>query len=388
MITPNEIRDKVSRLFDAAVQAWIANETDTYFPYRVRCDLKVGRDLNKTKSEIRSLRSQSKSAIGYGYRLEETEIASRSLGRDSFPTAVFIDSIEDLMRLIKRHDDFRLLTNNIELIWQRLPLLSSWVENSWKKLLPRGQEVKDLVSVVEWMLKNPRPGIHTREVPLAISTKLIERHESILSEWLDRLLPAHAIDCGFGVSDFEKRYGFRYSDSHISIRVLDQQLAEELRLPCSELMLPIEALQRMNVRNVCVVITENKASLNIVPKCARTIAMGGLGNGIQSVASVEWLQEAKVFYWGDCDVAGFGILSRLREQLPNALSVLMDSETVDLFITLAIPDKTNPVVAIENLTTEEKATVLKLINNRIRLEQEKLPAYFVNTKLHQVLTVT
>ncbi len=385
MISPNEICDKASRLFDAAVEAWIANETDTYFPYRVRCDLKVGRDLNKTKSEIRSLRSQSKSVIGYGYRIEETEIASRSLGRDRFPSAVFIDSIEDLMRLIKRQDDFQLLTSNIELIRQRLPPLSSWVENSWKKLLPRSQEVKDLVSVVEWMLKNPRPGIHTREVPLAISTKLIERHESLLSEWLDQLLPAHAIDCGFGVSDFEKRYGFRYSDSHISIRVLDEQLAEELRLPCSELMLPVEALQRMDVRNICVVITENKASLDIVPKHARTITMGGLGNGIQMVASIEWLREARVLYWGDCDVAGFGILSRLRERLPNVVSVLMDQVTLDTYRALAIPDKTNSVVAKEHLTTDERATLSSLINSGARLEQEKLSAFYVNTKLNQTL---
>jgi hypothetical protein len=382
MITPNEIREKASRLFDASVEAWIAHETDSYFPYRVRCDLKLGRDLNKTKSEIRSLRSQSKSAIGYGYRLEETEIASRSLGRDRFPTAVYIDSIADLMCLVKRQDDFQLLKSNIELIRQRLPLLSSWIVDAWKKLLPRGQEVKDLVSVVEWMLKNPRPGIHTREVPLAISTKLIERHESILSEWLDRLLPVHAIDCGFGVSDFEKRYGFRYSDSHISIRVLDEQLAEELRLPSSELMLPVEALQRMDVRNVCVVISENKASLDIVPKNARTITMGGLGNGIQMVTSIEWLREARVLYWGDCDVAGFGILSRLRERLPNVVSVMMDSETIDSYIAIAIPDKTNSIVAKENLTTDEQATLSSLINSGVRLEQEKLPAYFVNNNLN------
>ena len=387
MITPDEIREKAFRLFDAAVNAWIAGETGVFFPYRVRCDLKLGRDLNQTKSEIRALRAHSKATIGYGYRLEETEIASRSLGRDTYPTAVFLDSLEDLMKLARRLDDFRLLASNIELIRKQLPLLAPWITDAWKKLLPRGQDVRDLVSVAEWMLKNPRPGIHTREVPLAISTKVIERHELLLSEWLDRLLPAHAIDCGVGVAEFEKRYGFRYSDSQISIRVLDEQLAADLRLPSSELMLPVEALQRLDVRDIFIVITENKASLDIVPKHARTIVMGGLGNGIQKVASIEWLQHARVFYWGDCDAAGFGILGRLRARLPNVVSVLMDQVTLDTYRSLAIQDRTNQIVTAENLSTnltkEEQATLLSLISSGERLEQEKLPVDLVHAKFEE-----
>ena len=384
MITPDEIREKTFRLFDVAVNAWIAGETDMFFPYRLRCDLKSGRDFMKAKNEIRALRAHSKASIGYGYQLQETERASRSLGRDTFPAAVFIDSIEDLMQLARRQDDFRLLARNIELIRKQLPRLAPWIADSWKKLLPRGQDVRDLVSVAEWMVKNPRPGIHTREVPLAISTKLIERHESLLSEWLDRLLPSDAIDSGYSVAEFEKRYGFRYSDSQISIRVLDEHLAADLGLPSSELMLPVEALQRLDVRDVCVVITENKASLDIVPKHARTIVMGGLGNGILKVASIEWLQRATVFYWGDCDAAGFGILGRLRARLPNVVSVLMDQVTLDSYRSLAIPDRIHQINTTENiasnLTADEQATLLSLINGGERLEQEKLPVELVHAK--------
>jgi hypothetical protein len=55
-------------------------------------------------------------------------------------------------------------------------------------------------------------------------------------------------------------------------------------------------------------------------------------------------------------------------------SVLMDSETIDSYFLFAIPDKTNQVEAPENLTADEQATFLQLINNRVRLKQEKLPA--------------
>ena len=224
-------------------------------------------------------------------------------------------------------------------------------------------------------------------MPLAISTKLIERHESFLSEWLDRVLPEHAIDCGFGIADFEKRYGFRYSDSQVSIRVLDEQLASELRLPCSELMLPVEALQKFAVRDVCVVITENKASLDIVPKHARTIVMGGLGNGIHKVASIEWLQDATVFYWGDCDAAGFEIPGRLRARLQNVVSVLMDQLTLDTFRNLAIQNRAIEIVAAENiavhLAADEQAILLSKITCGERLEQEKLPVAWVHAKFEE-----
>jgi hypothetical protein len=116
--------------------------------------------------------------------------------------------------------------------------------------------------------------------------------------------------------------------------------------------------------------------------------MGGLGNGIQKVASIEWLQRATVLYWGDCDAAGFGILGRLRARLPNVVSVLMDQVTLDSYRRLAIPDRTNLIVTTENiaenLTADEQATLLMLISSGERLEQEKLPVELVHAKFKEV----
>ena len=115
--------------------------------------------------------------------------------------------------------------------------------------------------------------------------------------------------------------------------------------------------------------------------------MGGLGNGILKVVSIEWLQHASVFYWGDCDAAGFGILGRLRARLPNVVSVLMDQVTLDTYRSLAIQDRTNQIVTVENLTSyltaDEQATLRSLNSSGDRLEQEKLPIELVHAKFEE-----
>jgi hypothetical protein len=37
--------------------------------------------------------------------------------------------------------------------------------------------------------------------------------------------------------------------------------------------------------------------------------------------------DGRVVYWGDCDEAGYGILSGLRSVFPHARSVLMDESS-------------------------------------------------------------
>lgn len=379
MISPDQIIDKASRLFDTAITEWLAGKASRMFPYRIPCDLKRLADHTKTKNDVRSLRSSSKEAIGYGYRLEETEISSRTTGRDSYPTGVYIDSIDDLMRLIRRDEDFKTLTTNVELVRRRLPSLDGWLLQGWKKLLPRHEVVSELVAVAEWMMNNPRPGIHKREVPLPISTKLIECHESLLSKWFDLLLPSDAIESGFDPQDFNKRYGFREYKTKIEVRVYDRQLMEELRFPCNELMMPIEDLRELKTTNIRVVISENKACLDTIPRLPRTLVIGALGNAIQMIGCTQWLQDAETYYWGDCDVAGFAILNRLRQWLPRIRSVMMDSKTLQTFREITIADETKQVYVSDRLNDEERKVLSLLVKERRRLEHDKLPAAYVHS---------
>ena len=54
----------------------------------------------------------------------------------------------------------------------------------------------------------------------------------------------------------------------------------------------------------------------------------GLGYGVQTLASVPWLQSKKLYYWGDIDTHGFAILHHSRAIFPEAQLFLMDRETL------------------------------------------------------------
>ena len=52
------------------------------------------------------------------------------------------------------------------------------------------------------------------------------------------------------------------------------------------------------------------------------------GYAVEVYAALPWLRGRACHYWGDLDTHGFAILSRLRQHLPQARSLLMDTETL------------------------------------------------------------
>jgi hypothetical protein len=81
-----------------------------------------------------------------------------------------------------------------------------------------------------------------------------------------------------------------------------------------------------------------------------------------------------LWYWGDLDVEGFEILSRLRIRFPRTRSFLMDASTVHRWKdNLAVPgSKRQPTVP--PLLTEAETTAFNLCAaDNLRIEQERIP---------------
>ncbi len=171
---------------------------------------------------------------------------------------------------------------------------------------------------------------------MAISTKLIEQNTGLLSVWLDQLLPADAIDFGFERQQFVGRYGFRSVDDQLWLRILDQDLLAELHCPGSELALPRATLAGLPVRDVEVVIVENKINLLTLPPRRRTLALGGLGRAVSQLYRVDWLNTLPINYFGDIDVEGLQMLAHVRNNWPQTRSWMMDLATLEEFRELII----------------------------------------------------
>jgi len=117
------------------------------------------------------------------------------------------------------------------------------------------------------------------------------------------VLPAHAIRAD--EDHFERRYGLRYAEPHLCVRLLDAHLAEQWRFPCLELSIPLHTLSSLSIKPDIVFIVENKVNLMTLPSAERAIGLGALGNAITLLRHIPWLQNLPIVYWGDLDVEGW-----------------------------------------------------------------------------------
>lgn len=383
MITPEEIVRKATHLYPSAIAAWLAGDT-SYFPRRVPTNLRIAKGISQADliAQVTRLRDKSKEAVGSGYNVRYEQVNKRAHGENRYPTAIEFETLEDLLKLTDKRAEFKQLELAVEKLRQRLPALESWWLVHWKRLLAVADALDDLIQVTRYVQGRPRPDCYLRELPLAVSSKLIERNKSLLREWFDVVLPPHAIDHGVAPKQFERRYGFRYPRQHLLVRMLNPQLQSELGLPCNELSLPAEELARLPVSDLQVIIVENKINLLTLPSRERTLALGGLGNNLNEFEQIPWLARVPVYYWGDIDVAGLTILARLRHKLPQVVSFLMDAATLLAHRELWTEESTDPnqVVPIE-LGSQEAEAFCLCRDQCVRLEQEHLPQGLVNAAL-------
>ncbi len=382
MITPEEIVRKATNLYSDAISAWLSGD-ETYFPRRIPANLRVAKGTSQAEliAAVTRLRVNSKEVTGSGYSVEYELVTKRSHGANQYPKAIRIDSLDDLLKLTGNRTAFKTLSMAVQKLRTRLPALESWLQANWKRLPPIADAIDGLIEVTQYLLDHPQPDCYLRELPLAISTKLIEQNKPLLREWLDLVLPAHSIDHGVTPKHFERRYGFRYPRQHLMIRLLDPSLQAELGLPCPELSLPAEELSRLPVGGVQVIIVENKVNLLTLPARARTIALGGLGNNLAEYERVDWLGESSIFYWGDIDTDGLTILARLRHKFPHLVSFLMDDVTLLSYRSLWTFRACDPQLAIPAELLPHEIEAFRICRDQqTRLEQEHLPQQLVVTQ--------
>lgn len=113
-----------------------------------------------------------------------------------------------------------------------------------------------------------------------------------------------------------------------------------------------------------------------------------LGNHLNVLDEISWLDGAHHLYWGDLDRAGFTLLSRARTRLPRLDSVLMDPVTLEEHRTLAVQDETRADTPDPNLTDIETTALGALSAGHStyqRLEQERLPLPFILSRLRHAM---
>ncbi|HVZ18861.1 MAG TPA: DUF3322 domain-containing protein, partial [Terriglobales bacterium] len=239
MITPSVISRKAQAIYREYIQAWLDGAV-AYFPRLVPSDRSLAVDPAHAIREVTVLREGSKEHIGRGYRVEWEEVRSRRHGTNLFPRRITIDSEEDLLFLCGKEKEFRRFRTAVQRIRSEVPELQDWLRQHPAELVEVAEDIDGLLAVARYMMDHPRPGLFARELPVPVDTKFIERHERTLRQWLDIVLRPDAIRAD--EEHFARRFGLRYAERDVFIRLLDSRLQQELGFPFAAIGIPLHSL--------------------------------------------------------------------------------------------------------------------------------------------------
>ncbi len=312
------------------------------------------------------------------YRLVWRTVNHRTLGTNTVPTEVWIDSLEDALEVIGKRRDAARFAGIVADIRGRHPEALPWLVKKPLSALAVANDWPLLLSIVTWIRRHPRPDVYLRQVPIpGVHSKFIESHRSTLAALLDRVLPPSAIDArATGAAGFCRRYGFRDKPPRVRFRLLDPGLAVLPTGTDQDISLTGDTFARLDLPVRRVFVTENEINFLAFPNTAESMVIFGAGYGFEMMSGAAWLHDRQMYYWGDIDTHGFAILDQLRSHFPQAQSFLMDRDTLLAHRKLWETEPSPLTRPLPRLTPSETALYQDLRSNRlgdhIRLEQERI----------------
>lgn len=386
--TPEEVTAQVARRWEDGriLSAAIAGEAlfPLRLPLRAPRPVELGERFDEVKRWVRDLDEGSKAHRGFGYELGWTEVANRVVGRNRIPSSVTIATETDALQLIRRTREAERFRSLVEETLARFPELRAWVIKRPMTIVEHASDWQRVLAVLYWFKAHPRPGIYLRQLDIGgVDTKFIETHRGLLSQLLDAVLPASAVDASCtGASGFEARYGLRSRPALLRFRVLDAGLRVN---GLSDLTVPVAELRDLDLPARRVFVTENEINGLAFPDVPGAMVIFGLGYGLDRLTELPWLREKELFYWGDIDTHGFAILAKFRTSFPRAVSILMDRETLMAHRALWVREREPHNGDLAALTDSEKSLFEDLrgdrLGERVRLEQERIAFGWVQRAL-------
>lgn len=392
---PAELTQQIARLWDLGRILSARVDSTSIFPLRLRLRKPEYSALTSRFDDVRrwikALEQGSKSARGFGYEITWTESRHRQLGRNRWPSAVWIETEDDALRLIGKRRDAARFTDVVAVTTSRFPQLREWLSRSPLIALENADDWNRILTVLEWFRDHPRCGRYLRQLEIpGVDTKFIEERRGLLSVLLDRILPPDAVETLVtGSRNFEVRYGLRCKPALVRFRILDDRLRPR---GLSDLTVPAAEFAQLDLDIRRVFVTENEINGLAFPDVPDSIVVMGLGYGVELLAGSKGLKTASLYYWGDIDTHGFCILDRLRASFPHAHSLLMDREVLLAHRALWVREQNCEMRTLDHLTGAERDLYEELRENRlgdsIRLEQERIGFVWLERALREIVTAT
>lgn len=397
MINHAEIRQQAEKWWPAVLRSALLGES--YFPKALHRIGKVkAKDRLRAYERIReqqdALIAQSKKQTGQGYRLHWVERKFRDVGRNRFIDGISFDTLEDYLGYLKRGAIYKRFQQDADLICTRFPALTAWCLAHPLLIEQQHGNWENLLALLRYFLEEHQlDRYYIREIPVAVPTKFVETHKKILSSLLEAMLPTERIRTDYHPTrQFEQRYGLRYREPLLRIRLLDRAIAEKYFSGLEDISLPIRDFQQLKLPLQRLIILENKTNFNnlmnflTLPATQATAAIFGSGFGVGSLKDVAWLHQMEIYYWGDIDAHGLQILSQLRGYFPHVQPFLMDRITFESYADYHTPAPPSTATLLPHLTAAEQQLFDVLNKQQLRLEQERIPQQLVQQVIAKLLT--
>ena len=386
--TPTDLQAQVHKLWDRGLLLASVAGGESVFPRRLALKGPDSRALGERFSEVRDWIAGLVANEGL-YRIEWRSVNHRVLGANRIPSAIWIDSLEQALGLIGKHRAAERFAGMVERTRETRAELIPWLAKRPLRALALAEEWPQLLAIVDWLSKHPRPEVYLRQVDLpGVHTKLIEGHRAVLAELFDLVLPEEAIDATHtGAFGFCRRYGFLDKPARVRFRMLDPTVRLLPMASDQDITLTQAAFSSLAPPVTTVFITENEINFLAFPNVRDSMVIFGAGYGFANLVAAHWLQEKNILYWGDIDTHGFAILNQLRGFFPHTVSFLMDRETLLAHRQFWGSEPQPQTGDLLRLTTEEQALYDQLRQHTwgvsVRLEQEKIGFRFLAATLQR-----
>lgn len=379
MLSPEQIRDFCRRRYPDFLRSLVTG--DNFFPLDVRFGrVKPSDNFTTLNREIKAL-----TEADLGYHVEWADRKFRLLGEQKIPSRVWFENETGYLKILGKAREVESFRRNLELTKQECPALLTWLAKRPERMAETATEWPDLLKVCQYFQANPKPGLYARELPISVGTKFIEQNEAVLDLLLSHLLSP---DSEPDDRSFQERYGLRFDEPLIRFRLLDTTLREKLRTAANDFSIPVGEASRFGWAGLRVIVTENKMNFLTLPTLSNTLAIWGGGNAAQLLSTIPWLKNCRLLYWGDVDIHGFHIVSRLRSAFPHLTTLMMDADTLSDCEKLIGHAKAGTYETTALLTPGERTAYEQVNTGQLLLEQEKIPHAYAVDKLRLTINST
>ncbi len=310
------------------------------------------------KSSAKDLEAHSKKFRSFGYT-----VYYHSSGKSKITHEIQItfETLDDFLKFIEKENDFHLKLNNFHLLTSFYP---EYKQKIAKNRMLLSLNISDLHSIIEYtnfLQENPIFFQKNREIPLAGSTKFLEKNKRNFRNLWKTLNFKFPVSFG-GFSPL-----IRFKLSQVNQTSIYNKNIQDISVPLSD-FIEIEFPEKF------IFIVENKTTYLNFPIIKDSIVLHSEGYFYRKLFHAKFLKEKIIYYFGDLDIDGLNILSGVRKLFPQTLSILMNKTIFMKYAEFSIPDKKKSYNLPPNLTTDEKELYLYLNSiERNRLEQEKIP---------------